>query len=232
MSRHPLILLPGLLCTADLWRHQTDGLSDIADIRVADLTRRDDIAAMAEDVLAEAPPRFALAGLSMGGYVAQEIMRRAAWRVDRLALLNTTPAADTEEATRRRRLFIALARDDRFGEATAQTLDLLIAESRRGDADLVATFERMARTVGRDGFVRQQTAIMGRPDGTADLARIACPTLIVAGRQDTLTPPAVHEAMAAAIPGARLEIIEDCGHLSTLERPREVSAAMRGWLQA
>ncbi|MEQ8194595.1 MAG: alpha/beta fold hydrolase [Rhodospirillales bacterium] len=230
-AKQPLILLPGLLCDAALWRHQAETLADLADVTVADLTAHDTLGAMADDVLAGAPDTFALAGLSMGGYLAQEIMRRAPERVSKLALLDTSFRADTPEQTARRRGLIELSRKGEFKGVTARLLPLLIHHGRLEDAPLTATVFAMAESVGKEAYLRQQHAIMIRPDGRADLGKISCPTLVLCGRQDALTPLAVHEEMAGLVPGATLVVIEDCGHLSTLERPRAVSAVMRYWLQ-
>jgi pimeloyl-ACP methyl ester carboxylesterase len=166
----------------------------------------------------------------MGGYVAQEIMRVAPYRVSRLALLDTSARADTEEQHGRRRGLIELVGKGHFKGVTPQLMPQLIGRDRLGDQALVDTVTGMAERVGRDAFLRQQTAIMGRPDSRADLRRIACPTLVLCGRDDALTPPALHEEMAAAIPGAELVVAEDCGHLSTIERPDSVNAALRDWL--
>jgi pimeloyl-ACP methyl ester carboxylesterase len=227
----PLVLLPGLLCDAALWAPQVDDLRGLADpITIGDLTRHDSMGDMADAILAEAPPRFALAGLSMGGYCAQEIMRRAPERVTRLALLDTSARADSDEQRARRRGLIELAQKGAFKGVTPRLLPLLIHPDRLQDKALTQTVIGMAERIGRDGFLRQQKAIMGRPDGRPDLARIACPTRILVGRQDALTPVALHEEMEAAIPGARLVVIEESGHLTTLERPEPVNAALEEWL--
>ncbi|MBX6366588.1 MAG: alpha/beta fold hydrolase [Rhodospirillales bacterium] len=227
----PLVLLPGLLCDAALWAPQVSALRGLADpIMIGDLTRHDSMAGMAEAVLAEAPPRFALAGLSMGGYCAFEIMRRAPERVTRLALLDTSARPDTDEQRARRRGLIELAEKGEFKGVTPRLLPLLIHPDRLGDEALTATVMGMAERVGKEAFLRQQKAIMGRPDSRPDLARINCPTLVLVGRQDALTPVALHEEMAAGIPGARLVIIEDSGHLATLEKPEAINAALEDWL--
>jgi len=226
----PLLLLPGLLCDRLLWQPQIEALADKVEPMVADLTRDDSMAGMARRVLAGAPPRFALAGLSMGGYVAQEIMRQAPERVLKLALLDTSARADTPEQSRRRHDLIALSERGQFHGVTPRLLPLLIHRDRFGDTALVDTITAMAENVGAEAFRRQQTAILNREDGRADLGRIAVPTLIVCGREDALTPLDLAEEMAAFIPGARLEIVEHCGHLTTLERPDQVDGALREWL--
>jgi pimeloyl-ACP methyl ester carboxylesterase len=228
-----LVLLPGLLCDAALWAPQVRALRGLADpIMIGDLTRHDTLAGMADAVLAEAPPRFALAGLSMGGYCAQEIMRRAPERVTRLALLDTSARADSDEQRARRRGLIELAQKGEFKGVTPRLLPLLIHPDRLEDEPLTQTVMGMAERIGKDAFLRQQKAIMGRPDGRPDLARIACPTLVLVGRQDALTPVALHEEIAAGIRGARLVVVEDSGHLTTLERPEPVNAALETWLSA
>jgi pimeloyl-ACP methyl ester carboxylesterase len=178
------------------------------------------------------PARFALAGLSMGGYVALEIMARAPERVIRLALLDTRAQADVPEESKRRRGLIELAEMGQFKGVTPRLLPLFLHEARLDDAALTDTVTRMAQHVGKDAFIRQQHAIMGRRDQMAALVKIHVPTLVLCGREDALTPLADHKAMAAGIAGARLTVVEDCGHLATLERPEEVNAALRRWLEA
>ncbi len=230
-SRTPLLLLPGLLCDAALWSHQAETLSDLAEVAVADLTKADRIGAAAQGVLASAPDEFALAGLSMGGYIALEIMRQAPDRVIRLALLNTSARPDTQEKMRFRQELINLARVGQFKGVTRRLLPKLIHPERVADAVLVENILQMAERIGREAFLRQQRLIMNRPDSRHDLALIHCPTVVICGRQDGLTPLAESEEMAEKIPRAKLVVIEDCGHLSTMERPRAVSAVLRYWLQ-
>lgn len=230
MTRTPLLLVPGLLCDDALWSHQAEYLADIAEIAVADTLRDDSIGAMASRALAAAPESFALAGLSMGGYVAFEIVRRAPQRVARLALLDTSARADTAEQSARRRGLIELAEKGHFKGVTPRLLPLLIHRDRQSDQALAGAVAAMAERVGQAAFLRQQRAIMGRPDSRADLPGINAPTMVLCGRQDALTPLALHEEMAAAIPGARLCVVEECGHLSPMERPHAVTALMRDWL--
>lgn len=227
-----LILLPGLLCDAALWAPQVEALSERCRIWIADLTRHDSIAGMAAAVLREAPAeRFALAGLSMGGYVAQEVMRQAPRRVERLALLDTRARPDDPAETARRRALMELAqREGGFAPVTDRMLPLLVHPSRVNDAPLVRTIRQMAERVGLAAYLRQQEAIIARPDFRPSLAAVRCATLVLCGREDALTPVAFHEEIAAAIEGAMLVVVDDCGHLSTLERPEAVNAALREWL--
>ncbi len=225
-----LLLLPGLLCDARLWRDQIEALG--TGVTIADLTRDDSIAAMAGRALDAAPGRFALAGLSMGGYVALEIMRRAPGRVSRLILFDTSARKDTEEQSRRRRGLMALTRSGQFRGVTPRLLPLLVHPDRVAEQPLAGEVMAMAERVGKEAFLRQQTAILGRPDSRPDLPRFAVPALVAVGAQDALTPPDHAEEIAAGIPGARLEIIPDCGHLPTMERPEAATALMRGFLAA
>lgn len=231
VARVPLLLVPGLLCDAALWSHQIEHLADIADMRVADITGADSLAGMAEAALAVAPPRFAVAGLSMGGYTAQEIMRRAPDRVIKLALLDTSARADNEEQAARRRSFMEQTKIGDFKGVTSRLLQLLVHPGRLADTPLTDEIVEMAVRVGRDAFLRGQTALLSRPDGRRDLAKINCPTLVLCGRQDLVTPLDWHEELAAAIPQSKLVVIEECGHLSTMERPHAVTAVLRYWLQ-
>ncbi len=232
MSEH-LLLLPGLLCDAALWQPQTAELSDSMQPWIADFTQDDSIAAMAARVLREAPAeRFAVAGLSMGGYVAMELLRQARERVTRLALLDTRARLDTLEETARRLELIRLAQTERgFTPITRRMLPLLIHPSRLEDIALVDIVRGMAEHVGIDSYVRQQQAVMSRPDPRETLRAITCPTLVLCGREDAITPLPMSIEMAELIPGAQLAVIEECGHLSTLEKPREVNAALRAWLR-
>jgi pimeloyl-ACP methyl ester carboxylesterase len=228
----PLVLLPGLLCDAALWAEQVSALSDIAKPWVADLTRDESLAGMARRVLAAAPARFTLAGLSMGGYLAQEIMRQSPQRVTRLALLDTSARADTPERAAQRRGFIELARKGKFKGIQPRMLPVYLHPDHLQDKALTGAVLAMAERVGKDAYLRQQQAIMNRPDGREDLKRVAVPTLVLCGRQDLATPYELNAEIARLIPGATFVAIERCGHLSTMEKPAEVSSAMRHWLTA
>jgi pimeloyl-ACP methyl ester carboxylesterase len=225
-----LVLVPGLLCTKALWAAQTAALGDIADMTVADHTGHDSMAAIAKSILAAAPARFALAGLSMGGYIAYEILRQAPERVTRLALLDTGYRADAPERREQRLALMALAEREGARKAQETLLPALIHKSRLTDKALVEAVLQMGTDTGTEAFKRQQTALMGRPDNAALLASIRCPTLVIVGREDVLTPPELAQDIARGISGARLEIIRECGHLSTMEQPAAVNRALRSWL--
>jgi pimeloyl-ACP methyl ester carboxylesterase len=226
----PIVLVPGLACSPRLYAEQLAPLWRFGPVTVADHTRDESMAAIAGRILASAPPRFALAGLSMGGYISMEIMRQAPERVLRLALLDTTARPDTPEQSERRRAQIALAKDGRYGEVVDQLYGLLVHPMRLQDEALRRIVDQMADEVGASAFVRQQQAILGRIDSRPGLAAITCPTLVLVGDGDALTPPDRAEEMAGAIPGARLVVVPRCGHLSTLECAEAVTAAMEAWL--
>ena len=229
-EKTPLVLLPGLLCDRELWGGPIETLGDIAAPWVPDLTRDDSLAAMARRVLAAAPPEFALAGLSMGGYCCLEIIRQAPSRVKRLALLDTGARADTPEQSSRRRGLIELAEKGDFKGVTPRLLPLFLHPDHLTDKALTGRVTAMAHRVGKDAFLLQQKAIIGRIDSRPFLPRIDCPTLVLCGRQDQLTPVALHEEMAAEVAGSRLVVIEESGHLPPLEQPQAVTALLRYWL--
>ncbi|MCX7586959.1 alpha/beta fold hydrolase [Phenylobacterium sp. 58.2.17] len=227
----PLVMLPGLLCDERLWSEQAQALSDIAAPLIADLTKDDSVAAMAARVLSEAPPRFALAALSMGGYVAFEIMRQAPERVTRLALLATSAAPDSPERATTRRMAIESLKLGRFLGVTTRLLPQLVHAS-QVDGPVGQEVRAMAARVGGEAFLRQQTAILGRPDSRPTLAAIDVPTLVAVGDSDALTSPAESGEIHAGIAGSQLHMFEACGHLPPLEQPAAVSALLRGWLTA
>lgn len=229
-AQPPLLFMPGLLCDAALWGHQLATLTDVAEMTVADMTQDDSIDAMARRALDAAPDRFALCGLSMGGYAAQAVMRLAPERVTKLALLDTAPGPDTSDRTAARRDLMARAATGDLEGVIDHHMAGFIAANRQDDGELTAIVRASARNVGAEAYRRQQTAIIERPDNRPNLGRIACPTLVLCGRLDVMTPPSVHEEMASAIPGAKLVVVENCGHLSPLERPEAVSAVLRYWL--
>ena len=226
----PIVLLAGLNCSARLYAPQLTPLWQFGPVTVADHRRDDSMAAIARRILAASPPRFALAGLSMGGYIAFEIMRQAPGRVARLALLDTGARAEVPERTAVRKPLMDLARSGRFAEITDSQYPTLVHKSRHGDAALKAEVRAMNEETGPEAYLRQQQAIITRPDSRPGLGAIACPTLVLVGDADEATPPELAREMAAGIPGAKLVVVPECGHLSTLERPEAVNAALVAWL--
>jgi pimeloyl-ACP methyl ester carboxylesterase len=226
----PLLLVPGLGCTARLYAPQVAALADIAETRIVDHGRHDTIAEIAAAALSTAPPRFALAGLSMGGYVAFEMMRQAPERILRLALLDTMARPDSPAILERRHRHLALIAEGRYGEVTEALLPVLINPERLTDAGLVAVVREMADDTGAERFARQMRAIMGRADSRPTLWAIRCPTLVLVGAEDALTPPELAREMHDGIADSCLVVVPDCGHLSTLERAEAVTAALRAWL--
>jgi len=226
----PIVLIPGLNCSARLYSKQIPALWPFGPVTVADHTRDDSMPAIAQRILAAAPPRFALAGLSMGGYIAFEIMRQAGERVVKLALLDTGPQPETPEQTTARLPRIALAKSGRFAEETDLQFPRLVDRSRHGDVALKNLVRAMAEDTGADAFLRQMQAVMARADSRPALSAIACPTLVLVGDGDELTPPSLAQEIAAGISGARLVVIPRCGHLSTLEQPEAVNAALVEWV--
>jgi pimeloyl-ACP methyl ester carboxylesterase len=232
----PLLLLPGQLCDERLWRDPATALTDIALPIFGDLTQDDSIAAMAERVLSAAPPEFALAGLSMGGYVALEIMRQDPERVLRLALFDTSARPENPARATLRRADMSTVglvnkAGARFAGITPRLLPQFIHESRLNSPvgqDVMAMTER----VGREVYLRQQRAILTRPDARDLLPGIAVPALIGVGDSDRTTPPRLAEEMQAAIPDAKLHVFRDCGHLPPMEVPDETAEVLRAWLAA
>ena len=230
MHKPNLLLLPGLINDASLFEQQVEALADVAAITVADLSRADSIPAMAGDALSQAPDApFILAGFSMGGYVAFEMLRQAPARIAALVLMDTSARADTREARAAREALIARAADD-FPGVVETLLEKLVHPEHTRLPEVGGVFQSMASSLGAEVFVRQERAIMARADSKATLRQIRCPTLILCGRDDTVTPPAVHEEMAAAIAGARLEVLDTCGHLAPLEQPARVTELLRAFV--
>ena len=226
----PIVLVPGLICSARIWAPVMPALWRHSPVMVANHIRDDSMAAIARRILDEAPPRFALAGHSMGGYIAFEIMRQAPERVAKLALLNTQARPDTPEATARRRGQITRAQDGGYRAVVDEFIPNFVHPSRRGEAGLNQIVHDMADDVGVDAFVRQQTAIMARPDSRPTLTAIRCPTLVLTCDTDNTVLPNLSQEMADEIAGSWLVMLENCGHLPQLERPAETAQALVEWL--
>lgn len=226
----PLVLVPGLLCSARLYAPQVAALWPLGPVTVADHRRDADMAAIAAAILSHAPPRFALAGLSLGGYIAFAMLRLAPERIARLALLDTSARPDVAEQTAGREKFIAMAEAGKLADVVETLTPRFLHRNRHSDETLKRIVREMAADTGPEAFVRQQRAIMSRPDSRPLLATIRCPTLVLVGDGDELTPPELANEIAGGITAARLVVVPDCGHLSTLEKPEAVNAAMAEWL--
>ncbi|WP_348670974.1 alpha/beta fold hydrolase [uncultured Paracoccus sp.] len=221
-----LILIPGLLNDADLWRDQVAGLSDVARPVVADITRGETLAELAAQVLSLADDRFAMAGFSLGGIVAQDIMRITPGRVTHLALLDTTMLADRPDRAAERQRLIALARSPgKFHGFGEKLLETYLAPQNLSNATMAARVRGMTERLGPEVFVRQ--SLIDRPDSRATLRWLRCPVLVLCGEHDALTAPALHRDMAVEIPDSRLVIVRDAGHLTPIEQPEAVNAALR-----
>lgn len=230
----PLILLPGMMCDARLYRAQIAAFSAERPILTMPLNDHDSVAGLAADILAHAPPRFALAGLSMGGIVAMEMMaqlqHQAQDRVTRLALLDTNPLAEQPQVAARRAPQIAKVQ---AGALRAVMRDEMKPNYLTDGPNIGAILDlcmAMAERLGPEVFVRQSRALQHRPDQQDTLRRITVPTLVLCGADDALCPPARHELMRDLIPGAALRVINGAGHLPTLEQPEQTNEALAEWL--
>ena len=226
----PIVLVPGLASSARIYAPVIPALWRFGPVMVANHIRDDSMADIAARVLREAPPRFALAGHSMGGYIALEIMRQAPERVVKLALINTQARPDTPEATARRRGLMERARRGELRAIREESFPELVHPSRRDDADILKLVHAQDEDVGVDGYLRQQTAIIARVDSRPSLSAITCPTLVLTGDSDNTIPNAFSKEMAEAIAGARLVILDRCGHLPQAEQPEATVRALTGWL--
>ncbi|PJG53411.1 alpha/beta hydrolase [Bradyrhizobium forestalis] len=226
----PIVLVPGLASSARIYAPVIPALWRFGPVMITNHIRDDSMAAIAARVLSEAPPRFALAGHSMGGYIALEIMRQAGERVTKLALINTQARPDTPEATARRRGLMERARRGELHAIREESFPELVHPSRREDADILRLVHAQDEDVGVEGYLRQQTAIIARVDSRPTLATITCPTLVLTGDTDNTIPNMFSKEMAEGIAGARLVILDRCGHLPQLEQPEATVQALTEWL--
>jgi pimeloyl-ACP methyl ester carboxylesterase len=231
MDSIPILLVPGLGSSFRSYAPVAPALWPFGPVTVANHNRDDHMGAIARRILAEAPPRFALAGHSMGGYIAFEIMRQAPERVLKLALINTQARPDTAEASERRRAAIAHVREGGLHDVIDEMFPLFVHPSRAGDAAIRKLVHDMADDIGAEGFIRQQSAIIARADSRPTMASIRCPTLVLTGDQDKLIPNTLSKEMAESIAGAKLVIIADCGHCPQPEQPQATAAALTEWLR-
>jgi pimeloyl-ACP methyl ester carboxylesterase len=227
----PLVLLPGMMCDARLWAPVMGAFGRRTVIHAA-LTEHDTVAGLAAQVLAEAPPRFALAGLSMGGIVAMEILAQAPERVERIALLDTNPLAETPDVQVRRLPQIAKARAGSLREVMRDEMKPHYLAEGPGKATVLDLCMRMALSLGPDVFERQSRALAGRPDRQETLRGYAGPALVLMGKEDRLCPRDRHDLMHALLKRSRLAIIEGAGHLPTLEQPGQTASELVAWIDA
>ena len=237
MVKTPVVLVPGLMCDEVVWTHQVQALADVADIQVAINGARDSLGAMAEAIIAQAAPRFAIAGHSMGGRVALEVIRRVPERVIALALLDTghQPLAGGEAGEREVAGRLALVEKSRRQGMRAmgwEWLQGMVYPSRLSDAMLVNAILDMIARKTPELYAAQTQALIQRPDATPLLAKIRCPTLCLCGQEDLWSPPRRHQEMCELINGSSLTVVPYCGHMSTMEQPAAVSDALRSWLLA
>jgi pimeloyl-ACP methyl ester carboxylesterase len=225
-----VMLLCGLLCDEVVWEAQAEALRRDYDVRVLKFLEQDSMEAMAEHVLRNAPESFALAGHSMGGRVALEVVRRGSSRVERLALLDTGFDAPAADEAGRRAVLVNQALEEGIDSVAAAWGLPMLAPRHRSEPHLVqAVFDMVGRMSGPI-YAAQTRALLGRPDATGVLKNLDCPTLILCGMEDGWSPPERHRRMAELAPRAVLRLVEDCGHMAMMEQPGAVLAALREWL--
>jgi pimeloyl-ACP methyl ester carboxylesterase len=227
----PILLVPGLANSPRIYAPVIPALWRHGPVTVANHVRDDNMALIARRILAEAPPRFALAGHSMGGYIAFEIIRQAPDRVAKLALINTQARPDAPEASERRRGQIARAKAGEYHAVLDELFSGFVHPSRRGDAALRQLVHDMGDDIGAEAFMRQQTAVIGRADSRPTLATIRCPTLVLTSDEDHTIPSSLSVELADGIFGAKLTITPDCGHLAQVEQPQATADALVEWLR-
>jgi len=227
----PLVLLPGMMCDARLFQPQIAAFSGKRVVHVAPLGAYDTVEALARDVIAHAPPRFALAGLSMGGIVAMEVVARAPDRIAALALLDTNHRAELPKVAARRAPQIAAAQAGQLRAVMRDEMKPNYLTDGPKRADILHLCMEMANNLGPDAFINQSLALMARPDQQETLQSYEKPTLILCGEDDALCPVHRHKLMKELMPHATLTILKNAGHLPTLEQPDATTAALKAWLE-
>ena len=231
----PVVLIPGLVCDQAVWEHQAKALAELTTVSIANHQELDSLPAMATKVLNEAPPKFAVAGHSMGGRVAMEVFRQAPERVAGMALMDTAShplppgeAGEKEKAGRFR--LLEIARSDGMRSMSVDWVQGMVYPPRLTDAALIESIVAMQARHSADIFAAQIRALLARPDAGELLNGIRVPTLVLTGQQDSWSPPQRHRDMAAAIPGSELVLVDECGHMSSMEQPAAVTNALLSWL--
>ncbi|WP_435138259.1 alpha/beta fold hydrolase [Pseudopelagicola sp. nBUS_19] len=228
----PLVMIPGMMCDARLFAPQIAAFSGRRTLVFAPITGRASLEDLAKDVLANAPKRFALAGLSMGGIVAMEVLRQEPERIERIALMDTNPLAEANQIKARRLPQMIKVRDGALGSVMRDEMKPHYLSDTPQRESILNICMEMALDLGPSVFLEQSHALMDRPDQSGTLRSVEVPALILCGREDALCPVSRHELMAQLIPNAQLEIIEGAGHLPTLEQPDLTNAALTRWLEA
>lgn len=230
------MLLPGFLCDETVWKNQLAVLRPHFECLAPDYGTLDSFTAMARHVIEQAPDRFAVAGHSMGGRIALEIFRQAPGRVTHIALLDTgyraLPSGDAgREEERKRRALLAIARERGMRAMAANWIPPMLHPARRNDSALVEEITSMFERKTPDIFEAQMNALLARPDCLDILTGIRCPALVLTGSDDTWSHPRQHEEIAAAIPGSTLAVVPECGHMSTMECPGDITSALKKWIE-
>lgn len=231
--RHTLFLLPGLLCDERVWQYQQKNLADLVDIRIPNFRNIDSFDAMADAVLEEAPETFYLAGHSMGGRVAMQILNKVPQRIIKLALMDTAihPTALGEKD--KRQVLIDLAKEKGMAELARVWGLPMVHPEKQKDQVFMQIFFDMVESYAVESFQNQVNALVSRQDAEPFLGKAPKGSLVLCGREDTWSPPSRHEDIARALPdNPAVVIIEECGHMSTMEQPQAVTKAMREWLQS
>lgn len=226
-----VVFLPGQLSTARMWLAQAEALAGVAEVQIADQNRADTIEGIAREVLAQCPSQFVLVAHGMAGFIAFEMLRREPWRFRGAALCGTLAAADNAAQTARRQRYLELVATGQFESIIAERIPVVLHPAHRTDSSLTGIVRDMALETGAARFVAQTRAIMGRPDSRDRLGEIRCPVLLIWGRQDGMATEAQQMEMLAAIPGARLQVLEDTGHFSMLERPAQVAEILTAFVR-
>ena len=222
-----LVLVPGLLCDSLVWKHQLAAFADTHELLVPELSNHTSLEAMASAVLAAAPSQFALAGHSLGGRIALEVVRQAPERVTHLALMDTGVGPPSPHERESRLELVVLGETSGLAAVAERWLPPMLHPARRQEPAFTAPLEAMVTGRSAASFRRQQEALLARPDARPVLGKVRCPTLVLTGREDEWSPPSQHEAIAAAIAGAQLVIVPEAGHFAPLEQPEPVTQALR-----